>query len=308
MSRKYIKEIISQNFIYPNYKVSEYDIEMVHDINNNCPSGTVNSFSATTFNSSQLRIDYNLTWNLNGAEPFIINGSPATKYYSIHMMPAGQNYYTPWVTIAGNEVEPTTSTGSTISSYVVVQPSQFGLASFQNGTYYFEVRFLGKRCVYPVSVTLNLTATTPTPTPTASVTPTPTPTRTPTPTPTSTLTPTPTPTGGSGSKSLEIYANDVDATPSTLTLFYSVNGGGNINIPGATGTQLPGTCTFIYTITGLTELDSVVFGTSIACVMNGNAPSPSCPPSSGSATTYTYVIDAPSIQQVALTIDSGNIP
>jgi hypothetical protein len=107
---------------------------------------------------------------------------------------------------------------------------------------------------------------------------------------------------------LQIYARDVDATRATLTLFYSKNGGSNINVPGATGTQLPATCSFIYTITGLTVGDSIEFGTSVSAVMNGNGSSSSCPFSSGSATTYTYVIDAPSIQQVGITIDSGVLP
>jgi hypothetical protein len=42
--------------------------------------------------------------------------------------------------------------------------------------------------------------------------------------------------------------------------------------------------------------------------MNGNGSSTTCPSSSGVATTFTYVIGAPSTQQVAITIDSGTIP
>jgi uncharacterized delta-60 repeat protein len=141
--------------------------------------------------------------------------------------------------------------------------------------------------------------------------PAPTPTPTPvTPTPTA-VTPTPTavtPTPTAATKSLEIFGRDIDGTPSTLTLFYSKNGGSNINVPGATSTTLPSSCSSIYTITGLNTGDSIEFGTSIACVMNGNGPSSTCPSSSGSATTYTYVMDAPSTQQVAITIDSGTIP
>ena len=155
---------------------------------------------------------------------------------------------------------------------------------------------------------------TPTPSPTASPSPTPTITGTPPPTPTPSVTasasptPSPTPSATGGDKSLEIYARDIDGTPSTLTLFYSVNGGGNINVPGATATTLPGTCSFIYTITGLTAFDSIKFGTSVACLMNGNGSSSTCPFSSGSNSTFTYVIDAPTTQQVALTIDSGTTP
>jgi hypothetical protein len=144
---------------------------------------------------------------------------------------------------------------------------------------------------------------TPTPTPTG---PPPTPTLPP-PTPTlppPTVTPTPTPTG---SKSLELRARDVASVPETITMFYSVNSSGNINLPGGTGTIFPTICTLIYTITGLTTGDVVTFGTSTACLMNGNGSSSTCPFSSGSATTFTYVIDAPSTQQVSLTIDT-NIP
>ena len=149
---------------------------------------------------------------------------------------------------------------------------------------------------------------TPTPSPTASPSPTPTVTGTPPPTPSPSPTFSPTPSATGGNKSLEIYGRDIDGTPSTLTLFYSINGGGNINVPGATATTLPGTCSFIYTITGLTAFDSVKFGTSVACLMNGNGSSSTCPFSSGSNSTFTYVIDAPTTQQVALTIDSGTTP
>jgi hypothetical protein len=304
MSRKYIKEIITQNFVYPNNRVSEYDIEMVHDINNNCPTGTINSISATTFTSSSIRIDWNATWNLNGAEPFIADGLLPLRAYSVHMMVGGQEYYKPWRTIGYGATATLTATGLTENNFYVGTPSDFGLATFPSGDYYFEFRFLGKRCVSPVWTSLSLTPASPTPTPTPSSTPSGV---TPTPTPTSTLTPTPTPSSGGTSKSLQIYGRDVDGTPSTLTLFYNVNGTGNINVPGATGTQLPSSCTFIYTISGLTESDSVVFGTSIACVMNGSASS-SCPTSSGSSTTYTYTVTASSIQQAAITIDSGTIP
>lgn len=148
---------------------------------------------------------------------------------------------------------------------------------------------------------------TPTPTPTGPP-PTPTlppPTVTPTSTPPPTVTPTPTPTG---SKSLQIYGRDVSGSRATLTFFYSINGGGNINVPGYTGNQLPSSCSLLYTITGLTTSDNVTFGTSTSCRMNGNGSSSTCPSSSGSFVDYTYVIDAPTTQQVAITIDSSIIP
>jgi hypothetical protein len=145
-----------------------------------------------------------------------------------------------------------------------------------------------------------------TPPPTPTPTPTPTITITPTPTPTPTSTPTPTPS--EGGKSLQIYGRDVSGERNSLTLFYSINGGGNINVPGYTGGLVPSTCSLLYTITGLTTGDNVTFGTSISCVMNGNGSSSTCPFSSGSFVDFTYVIDAPTTQQVAITIDSSIIP
>jgi hypothetical protein len=42
--------------------------------------------------------------------------------------------------------------------------------------------------------------------------------------------------------------------------------------------------------------------------MNGNGSSSSCPTSSGSFIDYTYAMDAPTTQQVAITINSDIIP
>jgi len=309
MSRKYIKELLSYDFVYPNNTVPEYDLEIVHDINNYSVSGTVTNFTGNLISSTGITINMSGTWSLNGAEPYI-NQSGSVNIFSVHMMDKTQNYYRPWSLVYNKSI----ATGSTTNSFTesfTVTPSMVGVTGFTTGTYYFEVRMIGHRAVYPICVTASVTTgPTSTPLPTGTSTPTPTPSGTSvlTPTPTTSSTPTPTPTSTGGSKSLQIYGRDVDGTPSTLTLFYSVNGGGNINVPGATGTVLPSTCSFIYTITGLSTGDTVIFGTSTSCVMNGNGSSSSCPSSSGSATTFTYVIDAPTTQQVALTINSGIIP
>jgi hypothetical protein len=149
-------------------------------------------------------------------------------------------------------------------------------------------------------------APTPTPTPGVTTTPTPTLTSTPgvttTPTPTPTMTPTP-----SGEKSLELRVLDIAGTPQTITMFYNVNSGSNINIPGGTSVTFPITCTVLYTISGLTSSDVVTFGTSIDCAMEG-AGGTSCPGFVGSMTTYAYVVDAPSVQTLSLTIDTQTIP
>jgi hypothetical protein len=301
MSKKYISPVQNANFVYPNNDPTEYDIEIIHDINNNSVSGTVTNFSATTISTSAITFTFDYVWASNNAETFIRNAG-TTGILSVHLMIPGQTMYKPFrIVYSKSETNPSSPYSGTAT--FTTTPYVFGFNEFTSGDYYFEIRFIGHRAIFPVCQTYAVTMPVP-------LSPTPTPT--PTPTQTSGLTPTPTPTPtvtpSSGGKSLEIYARDIDGTPSTLTLFYSKNGGGNINIPGATGTQLPGTCTYIYTISGLSTSDSIQFGTSIACVMNGNGSSSSCPFSSGSATTYTYVIDAPSIQQVAITIDSGTIP
>jgi len=300
MSRKYISQREDTNFIYPNNDRSQYDVEIIHNINDNYMTGctaSINSYTATT---SNITFNSRYSMNYNNAEKFI-DEQGFLHVFSVHMLAPGQDYYKPWRCIyvdrnavTGNQIYTGTSTSFSISATNMGLPSN----GFIAGTYYLEFRFIGKKVVIPVCVSVNVVpSATPTPTPTTTG-----PTATPPPTPS------PTPTGTSSAKNLQIYGRDIDGTPSTLTLFYSVNGGGNINVPGATATTLPGSCSFIYTITGLTTNDSIEFGTSILCVMNGNGSSASCPSSSGSATTFTYVIDAPTTQQVALTVDSGTIP
>ena len=62
MSKKYIKQVDSQNFVYPNYGITEYDTEIIHDINNNSVSGTVSNFSATTVSYSSITFSFNYTF------------------------------------------------------------------------------------------------------------------------------------------------------------------------------------------------------------------------------------------------------
>ena len=151
-------------------------------------------------------------------------------------------------------------------------------------------------------------------TPTATATPPITQTITPSPTGTIVLTPTNTPTNTNtptatlaGGKSLELRVLDIASTPQTITMFYSINGGSNINIPGGTSVIFPITCSLLYTISGLTSADIVVFGTSISCAMEG-AGGTGCPGFVGSLTTYSYVVDAPTVQTLSLTIDTQDIP
>jgi len=192
MSRKYIAQVDSLDFVYPNNFTAEYDLEIVHDINNNCVSGVTTVFSATTINSTGITFNIQGSWSLNGAEPYInINGG-FLSLASIHMMGPTQSYYRPWRLVDNISSTGLTNTNVSFNENFTVLPSYLGLTGFTTGTYYFEVRMIGKKCVYPICVILSITviASTPTPTPTRTSTPTPTPTIT----PTTTTTPTPTPT------------------------------------------------------------------------------------------------------------------
>jgi hypothetical protein len=314
MSRKYIRQVINQDFVFPNNGVYEYDVEIIHDINNNSVSGTITNLSTVSASTTGITLSHDWTWAQNGAETFI-DASGNLQLFSVHMMTPDELYFKPWRLVDNVVTANTTGTTFSGTNTFTILPSDFSITGFTSGEYLLEFRFIGHRAIYPVcgSEVITVVATTPTPTPTVTSSSTATPTPTPTLTSTAGLTPTPTPTptasSGGGGQQLMIYARDVDGTPATLTLFYSKNSGGNINVPGATGTQLPGDCTFIYTISGLTNGDIITVGTSINCVMTGNYGSiMTCPSSISSNIDYTYVMDATSIQVISLTIDSGNIP
>lgn len=189
MSYKYIPQVENQNFVYPNNDLAEYDVNIIHNVDNYSVSGTVTNFVNTVATTTGLTFTYDYTWSKNGAEPFISEAGNI-HLLSVHMMAAGQTYYKPWRCV--DLVTSGTTTGSTYSGSdsFSVTAAQMGLTEFINGTFYLEFRFIGSKAIYPVCNTYTLsTLPTPTPTPTPTVTPTPTPTSTPTVTPTPTATP-----------------------------------------------------------------------------------------------------------------------
>ena len=207
MSRKYIGQVDNHNFVYPNYEMAEYDVEIVHDINNNCITGTITSFSAVTFSSTGITFTYSGSYNFNGSEPFkgaFSSPNINAPYLSVHCQVPGNTYMNTWRVVDTRSVNYTPPTLPTSGSWVgdtfTIIPSMFGLTSFTNGVYFFDFRFIAEKCIYKICTSLSLSVVTPTPTPTITTTPTITPTpglsATPTPTVTSTagLTPTPTPT------------------------------------------------------------------------------------------------------------------
>jgi hypothetical protein len=215
MSRKYISQVDNQNFVFPNNTVSEYDVDIIHDVNDNCVSGSISNFSVTGVTTTGMTVNFDYIWDLNGATPFTRN-SGAVSVLSLHMMGPTQNYYKPFLTVGRfvfsgipvTRIESGVTPGFNRLSFAVT-PELMGLTAFTTGTYYFEIKFIGERCVFPVCFSQSIMMPTPTPTPTSTPTPTPTPTSTPTPTPTITITPTATPTPTPTVGPCECYEYDV---------------------------------------------------------------------------------------------------
>ena len=156
MSR-YIPQIDNQNFVYPNYDLAEYDVDIIHVPNDNSVTGVVTSFSATSISSTVITVRSTTTWTRNGAEGFIRNNG-ALQIYSLHAMVPGQYFYKPWLMIDNVGTLTTGSTTFTTTNRVATfQPSQFGLTTFTSGTYYFEFRFIGATAIYPVCQSLSIT-------------------------------------------------------------------------------------------------------------------------------------------------------
>ena len=211
MSRKYIGQVDNQNFVFPNNSVPEYDVNIIHNINDNCVSGSVINFSGTTVGDNMV-ISFDYIWDLNGATPYVRNTS-AVSVLSVHAMSPNEVYYKPYKTVGRfvftdipiTRIESGVTPGFNRLSFVIT-PASLGIGSVDDGVYYFEIRFLGERCVFPVCFAYNYLRPTPTPTPTPTSTATPTPTSTPTSTPEG---PTPTPTPTPTTEPCECYEYDV---------------------------------------------------------------------------------------------------
>jgi len=156
MSNKYISQVNNTNFVFPNYNLAEYDVDIIHSINDNSVSGT-SVISATTINSTGITFVYSTVWYKNNAEVYI-RPSGNLQYLSIHMLAAGQNYYKPWRLVTSASTTNLTQTAISLSNIsFTVTASQMGLTTFTSGNYYFEFRFIGRKSIYPVCQTLSIT-------------------------------------------------------------------------------------------------------------------------------------------------------
>ena len=282
MSKKYISPVQNANFVYPNNDPTEYDIEIIHDINNNSVSGTVTNFSATTISSSAITFTYDFTWVLNGAEPFITD-SGLTALLSVHMMIPGQTMYKPFRVVRSHGVTNPGSTYSVSGATFTATPDGFGFNAFTNGDYYFEFRFIGHRAIYPICQTYSISSI---------IAPTPTPTPTPTITPTHTITPTPSPTP-------LVYQSGatLNVTDTGYIKYDTYSGTTYVNI-GSTGTYTITDCVLCSSIRpGIPFADVAAFTvTNCGTVCGGTPPStptptPTITPSSGLVSYNYYEVD-----------------
>jgi hypothetical protein len=185
MSNKYIKQIDKENFIYPGNTLAEYDVTIIHDLKENSVSGATSGFT-TSLSGSNLVVSFSYDWELNGAEPFISNDGKL-NVLSLHMMTADKKYYKPWICVGLVQNNNTALTSVTGTTSFTITPAMAGVSSFVNGTYYYEIRFIGKRGIYAEEHSGSVVL--PSPTPTMTVTPSPTPGLSPSPTPTPSATP-----------------------------------------------------------------------------------------------------------------------
>jgi hypothetical protein len=287
MGRKYIKQRTSSNFVYPNNSLEEYDVEIVHDINNNSVSGTTTSITASSISSSGITFSFDYTWAQNSAEPFLFTGT-SYSFLSVHMMEPSTVYYKPWRLVTA-----VTSTSGTTKSGTVtftVTPSMMGVSSFSNGVYSFEIRMIGKRAIYPICKSVTI-STIPVPSPT--------PTRTPT------LTPTPTTTPGLPAPSITPTATP-SATPNQISTIYK--SGATINVTDTGWIKYDtSTATDVYqfintlgvvTLTACIDCDSIFPGVPFADIANysiiqcgtgcSGVPTPSPTPTSSPAVSYGH--------------------
>lgn len=153
--KRYIKQITRDNFLYPNNDKSYYDNEIIHSINDGFPTGTIDLITINQFNSSTL--DFTVEWEYfrNGCELFK-NIDNSYTYITFHLLAPDQIYYKPWRYVGRfNDITPYTGTSIESDTQIIVSPSDLGLTGFTNGEYQLEVRFIGKRAIYPVCVTFN---------------------------------------------------------------------------------------------------------------------------------------------------------
>lgn len=156
---KYIRQQVLRDFVYPNSEVSQYDTELIHNINNNLVTGVINTFDFVSGTTTGITFTINVTSSLNGADPVWNNVNEGNRnLVSIHGLAPGQDYYKPWRTLRAYEFSGTVDAVN-IALYGTFTPNMFGITAFTSGVYYFEFRFISKRNVYVIMVNKTITIT-----------------------------------------------------------------------------------------------------------------------------------------------------
>lgn len=152
---KYISQQNNQNFVYPNYNLAEYDVDIIHNIYNNSVLGTLNS-SSLSGTTSGLTLTVDATWIKNSSEPFV-NNNDYLQIWSVHCMTPSKMYYKPWRLIGKEQSSDISIINYPATVTYSITPAMMGVASFATGTYYFEIRFIGATSVYPISFSIPVT-------------------------------------------------------------------------------------------------------------------------------------------------------
>jgi hypothetical protein len=159
MSTRYIPQLNETNFVFPNYEISEYDVDIIHSLNENSISGTVTNFVVSgTARTTGITLTNDYTWSQNGALTYI-TPTNGMRLFSVHALAAGQTYYKPWRLVDTFNVSAPFSSSYSGSNTIVMTPANLGLSAFTSGTYYFEFRFIGLKSIFPVCQTLQITVT-----------------------------------------------------------------------------------------------------------------------------------------------------
>lgn len=171
--KRYIKQIDREDFVFPNNTKSTFDRRLIHEINNNYPTGTINGITGNTFSSTTLDFDVDWTYLRNSSKLFKDKFGEYV-YVTFHILTPDRVLYKPWIYIGKiSTTNPNITTDSQVTNFNL-SPSDLGLTEFIAGNYFVEVRFIGKRCVYPVCYDISSFIPSPSPLPSPSPTPTPT--------------------------------------------------------------------------------------------------------------------------------------
>ena len=151
MSKKYISQINNSNFVYPNYKLAEYDVEIIHELKENSVSGITSGFDMS-YDSGTGNVNFSFTyqWYLNSAEPFISNDGKL-NILSVHMMSNSKKYFKPWICVGLIQSNDIGLSYKTDTQNFVVTPAMMSQSSFTSGTYFVEIRMMGHRAVFPLN-------------------------------------------------------------------------------------------------------------------------------------------------------------